>query len=78
MPFPKSCGILSFTRHHRSALTAPRLSDVLAKTLTALRAAGRRQFFTLPNCWELFGADFLVEAGTARAMRLGFFLGEIL
>eukprot|EP00435_Cladocopium_sp_Y103_P058159 s112_g20.t1 len=46
------------------------LSDVLAKTLTGLQAAGRRHFFTLPNCWELFGADFLVEAGTARAVLL--------
>jgi len=72
-PLPQICGI----SHHWSALITPwpphdpRLSDVLAKTLTALQAAGRRHFFTLPNCWELFGADFLVEAGTARAMRLG-------
>ena len=53
------------------AFKTSRLSDVLAKTLTNLRAAGRRHFFTLPNCWELFGVDFLVEARSARTLLLG-------
>ncbi|CAJ1453766.1 unnamed protein product [Effrenium voratum] len=39
------------------------LGDVLGRTVRNLRAAGRRHFFTLPNCWELFGADFLVTRG---------------
>ncbi|CAE7559933.1 unnamed protein product [Symbiodinium microadriaticum] len=34
---------------------------VLGGTLANLRAAGRRHFFALPNCWELFGADFLID-----------------
>lgn len=38
------------------------VADVLARTLRKLRLAGRRHFFTLPNCWELFGADFLLQA----------------
>eukprot|EP00434_Breviolum_minutum_P024381 symbB.v1.2.021531.t1/scaffold1865.1/size98072/8 len=46
------------------------LSQVLAETLSRLRQAGRRHFFTLPNCWELFGADFLLEAVTARPVLL--------
>mmetsp|Transcript_8381 Transcript_8381/g.19791 ORF Transcript_8381/g.19791 Transcript_8381/m.19791 type:complete len:372 (+) Transcript_8381:8-1123(+) len=35
--------------------------EVLGVTITNLRAAGRRHFFALPNCWELFGADLLLD-----------------
>jgi len=56
------------------AETARRVLDeaveVLGVTLTQVRRAGRRQFFTLPNCWELFGADFLMEAGSGRVVLL--------
>eukprot|EP00913_Durusdinium_trenchii_P032490 g30418.t1 len=43
------------------------LCEVLTRTLNNLRTTGRRHFFTLPNCWELFGvdawlADFLVNS----------------
>jgi len=44
--------------------------EVLGETLTRVRAAGRRQLFALPNCWELFGADLLVEAVTGRVVLL--------
>merc|ERR1711953_293001 len=43
---------------------------IFRETLTRLRTEQRRQFFTLPNCWELFGADFLIEAGTHRVVLL--------
>ncbi|CAK9067579.1 Putative tubulin--tyrosine ligase C12B10.04 [Durusdinium trenchii] len=33
------------------------LCEVLTRTLNNLRTTGRRHFFTLPNCWELFGVD---------------------
>ncbi|CAK9065759.1 Delta-1-pyrroline-5-carboxylate dehydrogenase 12A1 [Durusdinium trenchii] len=38
------------------------LCEVLTRTLNNLRTTGRRHFFTLPNCWELFGVDFLVNS----------------
>eukprot|EP00927_Polykrikos_kofoidii_P077676 TRINITY_DN74593_c0_g1_i1.p1 TRINITY_DN74593_c0_g1~~TRINITY_DN74593_c0_g1_i1.p1 ORF type:complete len:401 (+),score=46.24 TRINITY_DN74593_c0_g1_i1:214-1416(+) len=43
---------------------------ILGETLSRVRACDRRQFFSLPNCWELFGADFLLEAGTNRVLLL--------
>eukprot|EP00747_Dinoflagellata_sp_TGD_P210453 gnl/TRDRNA2_/TRDRNA2_83724_c0_seq1.p1 gnl/TRDRNA2_/TRDRNA2_83724_c0~~gnl/TRDRNA2_/TRDRNA2_83724_c0_seq1.p1 ORF type:complete len:408 (+),score=72.84 gnl/TRDRNA2_/TRDRNA2_83724_c0_seq1:40-1224(+) len=44
--------------------------QVLGDTLVAICADTRRHFFTLPNCWELFGADFLVEDISGRVMLL--------
>jgi len=44
--------------------------EVLGATVAQVRAAGRRHFFTTPNCWELFGADFLVEATSERVVLL--------
>jgi len=38
-----------------------RICDILGETLRRVRAGGRRQLFTLPNCWELFGVDLLLE-----------------
>mmetsp|Transcript_48621 Transcript_48621/g.135862 ORF Transcript_48621/g.135862 Transcript_48621/m.135862 type:complete len:422 (+) Transcript_48621:112-1377(+) len=46
------------------------ICSVMGDTLEAVRAADRRQFFTLSNCWELFGVDFLVEACTCRVVLL--------
>lgn len=43
---------------------------VLGETLTRLRASDRRHFFSVANCWELFGADLLLEAGTKRVVLL--------
>ncbi|CAE7611800.1 unnamed protein product [Symbiodinium pilosum] len=48
----------------------PKLADplfqqvlsVLGGTVANVRAAGRRHLFALPNCWELFGADLLVDS----------------
>eukprot|EP00928_Gymnodinium_smaydae_P064599 TRINITY_DN47885_c0_g1_i1.p1 TRINITY_DN47885_c0_g1~~TRINITY_DN47885_c0_g1_i1.p1 ORF type:complete len:457 (+),score=100.21 TRINITY_DN47885_c0_g1_i1:60-1373(+) len=45
-------------------------SEALGATLARLRAAGRRHFFTTANCWELFGTDFVVEAGSGRTLLL--------
>eukprot|EP00438_Fugacium_kawagutii_P036540 Skav231220 [mRNA] locus=scaffold813:58533:59034:+ [translate_table: standard] len=50
-------------------VAALRLSEVLGKTLRRVREAGRRHFFTLSNCWELFGVDFLVDT-TGRPLLL--------
>lgn len=47
-----------------------RISDVLSLTIKGVRAAGRREFFALPNCWEMFGADFMVEATSHRVVLL--------
>lgn len=46
------------------------IAEVLGATLVRVRNAGRRHFFTTPNCWELFGADFLVQAVTGRVFLL--------
>lgn len=70
-----SCPLLGLSTFPFRSL---RLSQVLAETLSRLRQAGRRHFFTLPNCWELFGADFLLEAVTARPVFLGDHLGGML
>lgn len=45
-------------------------AEVLGVTLSRVRAAGRRNLFTLPNCWELFGVDFLVEDVSRRPVLL--------
>jgi len=44
--------------------------ECLGATLSAVRNAGRRHFFTTANCWELFGVDLLVEHGTGRVFLL--------
>jgi len=44
--------------------------QVLGATLVNVKAAGRRQFFTTPNCWELFGVDLLVEDVSRRVVLL--------
>jgi len=54
----------------RAAAIFTEATLVLGRTLTNIRAAGRRNFFTTPNCWELFGVDLLVEASTCRAVLL--------
>lgn len=46
------------------------IKEILRLTLSAVQAAGRRHFFTLSNCWELFGVDFLVQAPSGRAVLL--------
>lgn len=46
------------------------IKEILSLTISRVRAAGRRHFFTVPNCWELFGVDFLVQAPQGRAVLL--------
>ncbi|CAK0806479.1 unnamed protein product, partial [Prorocentrum cordatum] len=45
-------------------------AQAVGGTLARLRAAGRRQFFTLPNCWELFGVDLLLDESRSRRVLL--------
>lgn len=50
--------------------TLSEVARILGETLDRVRSAGRRQFFTTPNCWELFGVDFLVEDVSGRVVLL--------
>merc|ERR1711879_829019 len=46
------------------------VTSVLGAVLMQLRSQGRKFLWTAPNCWELFGADFLVEDSTNRVVLL--------
>jgi len=46
------------------------IATMLGATIASVYSEGRREFFALPNCWELFGVDFLVEAETSRVVLL--------
>lgn len=52
-------------RHIRNEIV-----KILGLTLASVRSAGRRHLFFLPNCWEVFGADFLIEAESRRVVLL--------
>merc|ERR1712217_340271 len=47
-------------------------AKLVGKTLDRICVGStrRRHFFTTSNCWEVFGADFLVEAGSRRVFLL--------